>query len=59
MTAAFVLILALFADNAPVAVATTNFPSRDLCEAGAAQVQRDIPGSWRHSSVPVIGGVPR
>ena len=59
MTAAFVLILALFADNAPIAVATTYFPSRDLCEAGAAQVKRDIPGAWRHSCVPVIGGVPR
>ncbi len=59
--AAFALLLVLASGgmNAGDSQSVIYFPSADLCEAGAKQIMRDIPGLWRHTCVPVIGSATR
>ena len=52
---AFALLLVLNG-SAP---AVLYFPTRDLCEAGAAMVRERIPADWKHVCVPVVGAAKR
>jgi hypothetical protein len=56
--AAFALLMVLFNQASP-SQSVIYFPSADLCEAGAKQIMRDIPGQWRYTCVPVVGSATR
>lgn len=61
MIAAFALLLVLLggSDGITPSQAVIYFPSRDLCEAAAAQVVQTVPGRWQHVCLPMVGAAVR
>ena len=56
--AAFALVMILFGGREATSV-VLHFSDRDMCEAAAVQIKRDLKLEGRHTCVPLVGAAAR